>query len=221
MPAQELHEDLALKYLVQQPAKPGTHMPLLILLHGYGSNEADLFELRKYFPENFLVVSARAPIPINANGYEWYEREQDNGKRSARKADMDKSRALITQFIDQVVKQYKADPGQVYLVGFSQGAIMSYIMGVTLPGKLKGIAPLSGMLMEWARPGIKITPELKRLKIFIGHGTADKMVPPEEDRESYEFLRKKGLNPEYHTYAGMAHSISGDEIQDLVKWLNK
>ena len=64
-----LQEDLALKYLVQLPVQKSVHPPVIILLHGYGSDERDLFELRNFFPKNYIIISARAPYALPQAGY--------------------------------------------------------------------------------------------------------------------------------------------------------
>src|SRR5277367_1789279 len=66
-----LQEGLALKYLVRLPAQRSAHPPVIILLHGYGSDEKDLFELRNLFPENYLIIAARAPYTLPHGGYQW------------------------------------------------------------------------------------------------------------------------------------------------------
>ena len=215
-------EGLALKYLIQMPTLKSANIPVVIMMHGYGSNEKDLFSLQKYVPKNFLVLSVRAPYPLQeGHGYEWYEMTQTNGHHSGKKEDLDHSRALITTFIGEIIKKYKADPKQIYLMGFSQGAMMSYYVGLAYPDKVKGIAPLSGMIMASLKPEIKNTPALKKLKIFISNGTIDERIPFADGKASYDYLLTLGLNPEFHEYEGMGHQISNDVITDFVKWLGK
>jgi phospholipase/carboxylesterase len=214
-----LQEGLSLKYLVQQPKVKTPHPPIIILLHGYGSNEADLFELKDQLPDNFLIVAARAPISIGANAFEWYESEKVNGVADGKQSDLKNSTAAIKKFITEIVKKYNADAMDVYLLGFSQGAMMSYETGLTAPELLKGIAPLSGRIMPSLKPQIKRNAALKKLKIFIGHGDADNRVPYKDAQAANEYLKGLGLSPVFHTYKGMQHSISEDEIKDLVQWL--
>ena len=213
--------DLALPYLVQQPTEKTTHSPVIILMHGYGSNEKDLFELRNYFPKNFIVVAVRAPYSLSRpNAYQWYEMGKSDGHHSGKKEDVEHSKQLVLKFITQVTQKYKADPTQVYLSGFSQGAMMSYAVGLTNPGQLKGIAPLSGMIMDFLHKDIKAD-ALKKLKIFISNGTADERISFTDGKASYDYLVSLGLKPEFHQYEGMGHQISKDVINDLINWLNK
>jgi len=215
----KLQEGLALKYLVQMPAQKSQHPPVIIIMHGYGSDEKDMFALRKVLPANYLIIAARAPFALPQGGYQWFEPDRTSGKYNGKKEDLDKSRELVAAFIGQVISKYSADAKQVYLMGFSQGAIMSYEVGLTHPSALKGIGVLSGVLFPSLKPLIKVTPTLKQLKIFIAHGTADDRLSFAEGKAAYDYLKSIGLNPEFHQYPGMGHTITNDVITNLVNWM--
>lgn len=217
----ELQTDLTLPYLVHQPKTKSANTPVLILMHGYGSNEADLFELKDNLPQNLLIISLRAPMPMGNNSYQWFGMEMTNGKMLGNRKDIANSVAKVKAMIPAIVKKYKTDASQIYLSGFSQGGMMSYEVGLTSPELLKGIAPLSGKIFEPLKAQVKITPALKKLRIFIGHGDADNRVAYNFGTEANTYLKQMNLNPEFHTYNGMAHSINQQEIADLSKWLSK
>lgn len=216
-----LQKDLPLSYLVSQPktitAKPG----LVILLHGYGSNEADLFELRDMLPDNFLITSVRAPMTLAPNAYQWFRSETIKGVKGGNLKDLKTNSDLIKSFIKGALKKYNADPSRVYLIGFSQGAMMSFEVGLTSPELLRGIAPLSGRIFESLTPNVKPSSAFKNLKIFIGHGTADEKVLYHYATEAVSILKEKQIPAVLHTYQGMQHSINEQEINDLVKWLKE
>jgi phospholipase/carboxylesterase len=213
-----LETSLALKYIVHAPAKP-TRGPVVILLHGYGSDEKDLYGLRSAFPPNAIIISAQAPYALAGGGYQWYEMENINGQRDGKKEELERSVGLVNKFITQVVEKYNANPKDVYLMGFSQGAIMSFAVGLAAPDKVKGIGVLSGMLYPSVRATIKSSPALKKLKIFIAHGTTDERIPFKYAVSANSYLATMGLKPEFHQYEGMGHSISNSEMADLIKWL--
>jgi len=216
----QLQTDLSLKYLVQLPGQASTHPPVIILLHGYGSNEEDLFGLRTALPPYYLIASVRAPRKADVGGYQWFEREIVNGKYTGKKEHLEQSRQAILKFAREFTAKYKADAGSIYLVGFSQGAMMSYEAGLTAPEKIKGIAVLSGKMPESLLPLInKNDPALKKLKIFIAHGTADSRLPFSDGKAANDQLVKMGLKPEFHSYPGMDHAISNEVMADLLKWL--
>ncbi len=215
----QVQNDLSLPYMVREPSVKTDKPPVLILLHGYGSNEADLFGLQAQFPAHFLVVSVRAPIAMTANSFQWFRMETVNGVMLGNPEDLKSSREKIKALIPEVTAKYKADPKQVYLCGFSQGAMMSYEVGLTSPELLRGIAPLSGKIFESLKALVKSTAALKALKIFIGHGDADARVAYSYATEADGYLKKLGLSPVLHTYKGMPHSINQEELKELRLWL--
>jgi phospholipase/carboxylesterase len=210
----KLQKDLPLKYLVREPAKKAAHPPVIILMHGYGSNETDLFDLKEKLPKNFLVVSVRAPLTLSGNAYQWYRKPTIN-------EDLKSSGMTVQSFITAIVKKYHADADRVYLSGFSQGAMMSYEVGLSAPELLKGIAPLSGMIVTSMKPQGPPTDALKKLRIFVGHGDADNRIPYSQAVDAVNYLKTLGLSPEFHTYKGMQHAISDEELKDLVRWLGE
>ena len=215
-----LETGLSLKYLVQLPAEKSAHPPVIILLHGYGSDEKDLYQLRNFFPKNYLIVAARAPYKL-PQGYQWYSMTDTGGKHDGNPAQLASSRKLIGKFITEITTKYGANPKEVYLAGFSQGAIMSYQVGLTSPASVKGIGVLSGMIFPSLKPLIKKTPALKQLKIFIAHGNVDERISFDDGKAANDYLVKLGLNPEFHRYAGMGHTISREVLADLTAWLKK
>jgi len=216
-----LQKDLPLSYLVSQPKTKTSKPGLLILLHGYGSNEADLFSLREMLPSDFFIMSVRAPMALAPNAYQWFRSETIKGVKGGNLKDLETNSDLIKAFIKGAVKKYKADPSQVYLIGFSQGAMMSFEVGLTSPELLRGIAPLSGRIFESLRPNIKPSSAFKNFKIFIGHGTTDEKVLYHYATEAVSILKEKQIPAVLHTYQGMPHSINEQEINDLIKWLKE
>lgn len=217
----QLQSDLSLSYLVHEPSVKTTNPPVIILLHGYGSNEADLFGLQSQLPANFLVISARAPITMSENSFQWFRMETVNGVIQGNQQDLKSSREKIKTFIKEATAKYKADAKNVYLCGFSQGAMMSYEVGLTSPELLKGIAPLSGKIFDSLKAIVKSSAALKALKVFIGHGDADTRVAYSYATEADSYLKKLGLSPTLHTYKDLPHSISQAELKDLSIWLGE
>jgi phospholipase/carboxylesterase len=210
--------DDILQYLVREPLIKTLNPPLLLLLHGYGSNEKDLFALSKQFPDEFLIISARAPYTIGFNSYAWFDITFSGGKPvSINKEQAEKSRITLVQFIDQLKNKFTFDTSLVYLSGFSQGGIMSYCVGLTKPDKIKGIAVMSGRLPDEVKPLISQSEKLKQLEIFVSHGINDNVIGVQSARESVDWLRKKGLNPVYKEYPA-GHSITPEMILDLQLW---
>ena len=134
---------------------------------------------------------------------------------------MQRSAKLIEDFVTQATAKYHTQPDRVFLVGFSQGAIMSYEVGLRQPALVRGIAALSGSVLPVLKAELKPNASLAALAIFIGHGTLDQALPYASATRANEVLVGLGLKPEFHGYPGMPHTVSEAEVQDLKAWLEK
>ncbi|AZD91645.1 MULTISPECIES: alpha/beta hydrolase [Pseudomonas] len=212
-----LHDDLPLLYLEQAPAD-ARDRPLVIFLHGYGSNEEDLFGLKDGLPADYTYLSVRAPQTVEEGSYQWFHK-QGEGAYDGVTAELADSAKLIDAFVRQAVAKYHTRADRVFLVGFSQGAIMSYELGLRHPQAVRGIAALSGKILPVLRSQLKSGEGLEQLAIFIAHGTADMRLPYSDGSEADSLLRGLGLAPQFHAYPGIGHTISDTELQDLNRWL--
>src|SRR5258708_18018051 len=107
--------------------------PLLLLLHGVGSNEHDLFALAPFLDERFLIISVRAPNTQAPGSYAWFEVDFTPQGPVINPAQAEASRKALIAFLAQPLPTHNADPKQVYLMRFSQGAIMSASVALTRP----------------------------------------------------------------------------------------
>jgi phospholipase/carboxylesterase len=126
------------------------------------------------------------------------------------------SRALIKQFVAQVKQKYILD--EIYLGGFSQGAIMSYSVGLNNPEEINGIIALSGRMLEQTQQSVTRSEALAQLRIFIAHGTHDGTLPVHYARQAQAFLQTLHVPLTYHEY-NIGHQVNGEVIQDLISWL--
>lgn len=218
--AQTIRTDLT--YSVSLPAKKTAKTPVLILLHGYGSNESDLFDLGKTFDPRFITFSLRAPLQTRDGGYCWYQLEfLAGGQFKYDYQEAKSSRAKILSFISNACKAYRLDSTQVFLLGFSQGAIMAYDLALVAPIKIRGVLALSGRLMEESKL-IKTNPEqFAKVRFFIGHGNSDNVISIEEAKKANEFLKEKKVSDLTYRNYEMPHSLSGAELNDMKAWLVK
>ncbi|MGO3999534.1 MULTISPECIES: alpha/beta hydrolase [Pseudomonas] len=212
-----LHTDLPLNYL-EQSQPDSRNQPLVIFLHGYGSNEADLFGIKDGLPASYTYLSVRAPQTLEEGSYQWFHRK-GQGAYDGDSDDLRSSAALIGDFVAKAADKYHTTADKVFLVGFSQGAIMSYEVALRQPSAVGGIAALSGKLLPVLRTQLKADKALGALAIFIGHGTDDQRLPFADGSDADSLLRKLGLAPQFHAYPGLGHSISEGEISDLNAWL--
>ena len=212
-----------LKYLFREPAihnlrdeKP----PLVILLHGIGSNEADLFSFAPLLDERFFVASVRAPFALAYGGFGWFELGFSPQGLTANFVQAAESHQKLLEFIDEVTTKHDLDAGRVFLAGFSQGAIMSYVLVLTEPEKLAGVVAMSGRLVIEHLPPLTNPERLKGFPILVTHGRFDQVLPIEDGRAAREFLEKLPVELDYREYE-MAHQVSEESLQDVTDWLSE
>ncbi|ARV14481.1 alpha/beta hydrolase [Polaribacter sp. SA4-12] len=208
-----------LQYLVRQPVTAVENPPLLILLHGYGSNEQDLFSFAEELPDEFLIISAQAPLPMGGGSYAWYSINFDdiNGKFSdlvQAKESIDK----IAVFIDEIKEKYKTDPEKTFLLGFSQGAILSYSLSFFYPNKVQNVIALSGYVNAELLPET-ISKDIKT-EYYGSHGSVDQVLPVEWARKNKPFLENLGLNYEYSEYP-VGHGVAPQNFYSFRKWIQE
>src|SRR5689334_2129116 len=108
----EMKQKLSLTHLVQRPGAGSDAPPLLILLHGYGSNEQDLFGLAPYLDPRFLILSLRAPYELMPGGYAWFEIGWTANGIVIDGQQAEASRKLLADTIPEAVAAYRADPAR-------------------------------------------------------------------------------------------------------------
>ncbi|HEY9282524.1 MAG TPA: alpha/beta fold hydrolase [Pyrinomonadaceae bacterium] len=211
----------SLTHLVREPRRGGQDAPpLLLLLHGIGSNEEDLFGLAPYLDERFLVVSARAPVALGYGGYGWFQIEFTPAGMSADVEQAKRSLGLLPAFIGALAGTYRADAGRVYVAGFSQGAMMSLALLLTRPELVAGVVAMSGRL---PRQVIEREPDAEALAgkpLLITHGLYDEVLPVESGRAARDYFRELPVELTYREYP-MAHEVSAESLRDVTDWLTK
>lgn len=210
-----------LHYLIQEPKTKKDQNPLLILLHGYGSNEEDLFSFAPELPDDSYVISVRAPYDLQPYGHAWYAIHFDADENKFSDNEQAKqSVELIASFIDEVVKQYPIDTKNLTLIGFSQGAILSYATALTYPEKVSKVVALSGYFNQEIMPEVIDTKTISHLKFFVSHGSVDQVIPVDWARKAKPALENLGLEVEYQEYP-IGHGVSPKNFYDFKNWLQQ
>lgn len=206
-------------YLIQQPKEIQEKNPLIILIHGYGSNEEDLFSFAPELPENAFIVSVQAPYQVPPYGFAWYAISFDaDMNKFSDDTQAVKSRDLLVQFIDELCTKYPIDQKDVNLIGFSQGAILSYALAVTYPEKVNKVVALSGYFnADIMQPKADLT-VYDHLKIFGSHGTVDQVIPVEWARKSADLLKPYAISFQYKEYP-VGHGVAPQNFYDLKAFL--
>jgi len=192
--------------------------PLLLLLHGYGANEDDLFSLAPYLDERFMIVSARAPVTLQPMSYAWFNLGFSPQGILVNPEEVESSRRTIRKFIGEIVEAYQCDPNAVYLMGFSQGAMMSLAVALTYPGSAAGVVAMSGRILPETLARDADKDALIGLPIFMAHGTRDTVLPVGHGRDARARLSEWPIELTYREY-DMGHEISADSLDDITEWL--
>jgi phospholipase/carboxylesterase len=212
---------MSLHYLVKEPKEILASNPALLLLHGYGSNEEDLFSFASQLPENYYIISARAPYNLDGYGHAWYAINFDADENKFSDNEQAKtSIQLIADFINEITKKFPINPVDINLIGFSQGAILSYGVAFHYPEKIKRIVALSGYLNEQLLPGTYDVNTMHHLRFFASHGTVDQVIPVEWARKTKPYLEKLGLPIMYKEYP-VGHGVAPQNFWDFKTWLEQ
>lgn len=212
---------LALEYLIREPKVKADKNPLILLLHGYGSNEQDLFSFASELPEEYYVIAARAPYDLQYGSYAWYaiNFDADENKFSDHNQAM-QSRDLISNFVDQLIQNYPIDPTQVTLLGFSQGTILSYAVALSYPDKVQRVVALSGYLNEEIILGNYKNNDFSNLKMFVSHGSVDQVIPISWAKKAPLILDTLKIPNVFKEYP-VGHGVAPQNFADLKNWLEK
>jgi phospholipase/carboxylesterase len=212
---------MTLHHLVREPKIKLEKNPLLLLLHGYGSNEEDLFSFASELPEEYYVISARAPYDMMYGSYAWYAINFDADENKFSDLDQARtSRDVIANFIDELIAAYPIDKQQVTLIGFSQGTILSYAVALSYPQKVQRVVAISGYLNTEIATENYGQNDFKNLTIFASHGTADQVIPVDWARKAKPALDALGIQTTYKEYP-IGHGVSPQNFYDFRSWLEQ
>ena len=212
---------MTLHHLLREPKIKLDKNPLLLLLHGYGSNEKDLFSFATELPDEYYVVSARAPFDMMHGSYAWYAINFDaDENKFSDIGQAQQSRDLIANFIDELIINYPIDANNVTLIGFSQGTILSYAIAVSYPKKVKRVVAMSGYFNSDIAIDNYQNNDFSRLKIFASHGSVDQVVPIDWARNSIPKLKALGIAIVYKEYP-VGHGVAPQNFFDFKNWLEQ
>ncbi len=211
-------------YAVDLPArnpKPDGKTPVILMLHGYGSQEQDLFSFAKDFHANYHIISLRAPLTLGFGGYAWYEinwtasgdkwTDVDSGLRSLESLD---------SFIENIEERYPVDGNNITLFGFSQGAIMSYAYSFRKPEKLKAVIAMSGYIVKELMPQKAALEAVKQLPFYVVHGSEDPVIPVSWAEQGVSYLGRLGIQHVFRKYP-MPHGINPEAYHNLKDWMRR
>ncbi len=212
-----------LEYLIRKPITESKNPPLLVLLHGYGSNEQDLFSFASELPDELLIVAARAPLTLGFGSYAWYSInfEMDFDDKNDKRGDTNQAKESILKieyFIDEIIEKHQVNKQKVFLLGFSQGCILSYAVGLRNPNKIQHVLALSGYINPALIPQNLNREQVENINFFISHGTVDQVLPVDWARKSLPILDTLNIEYNYNEYP-VGHGINPQNFKDLKNWI--
>ncbi len=195
----------------------GIKPPLLLLAHGVGSHERDLFGLADELDERFFVASVRAPL-THGQGFGWYPVEFTPDGLVADEMYAGTSRDLLRTFIAEATTAYDLDASRVYLAGFSQGAIMSLYLALHAPEVVAGVVAMSGRLIGATLAERADDARLAGLPVLAVHGLHDRVLPITEGRRIQMELSRLPLDFAYQEYP-MGHEVTRESLARVASFL--
>ncbi|WP_379145642.1 alpha/beta hydrolase [Paenibacillus sp. sgz500992] len=193
----------------------GKTYPTIFTLHGKGSNEQNMFGLVAPLAQDFIIIGIRGNLPLGA-GYQYYElKSLGNPIREM----FDQAVKDLEAFIHYATEKYPIDPDKRYLLGFSQGAILSMTLALTMGEQLKGIVALNGYIPEFVKTEYSLR-SVKDVSIFVSHGEYDSVFPVRIGHETSAYLKDQTERITFKLYP-TDHGVSEENQLDFLKWLKK
>lgn len=202
------------KINVPEDFKEESAYPLLIGLHGFGDNMDNFFRIGENSSRFFYAVP-EAPYAFNLGnelGYSWTLMTDDPELITE---SWQESAELVLALITKIKTEYKIS--EIYLLGFSQGAHLSFLTGLKYPETIDAVAPFGGWLPDDILPFEEIK-TASDLKVFVGHGYDDRMVEFSQAERAVELLRKYDFEVKTGFFAG-GHTLDRDALQNAIDWM--
>jgi len=212
---------MELSYLVREPENITSKTPILFMLHGYGSNEEDLFSFVPTLPKDWIIVSFRAPLKTQYEGFSWYDIDFMNQEKFINTDQAKESLDILLQYMMEITNRYGLTENETHLCGFSQGGILSYALGLQNPQLFSKIACLSAYPEEKILENIvKDKKQLQNLRFFVSHGTEDSVIPLEWGQKGAELLYDLGCYFTFREYVN-GHGVNQKNYMDLMDFFQK
>lgn len=193
--------------------EPNYPYPLLVFLHGQGSSEEQILRLApRLSRRNYICIAPRGPHVLASRNdgrptFGWGPEGHDD--------------PLVEEYIFRAIEQTRRylhiHSERIYLAGFREGAAMAYRLGLMYPERFGGLISLNGMMPRHGAPRLRL-PEVRKLKVMIGHGIANAIVPMSMAKQDYRLFYTAGLSVDFRTYA-TTHRIHPDMLRDIDRWV--
>lgn len=194
--------------------EPGKNYPVIFVLHGMGSNEQNMMPFVSGIEKEMFVISIRGPLE-QPPGYAFFTLK---GYGNPHRDMFDLAVNDLEGFMEYAVEKYPIDVEEIYLMGFSQGAILSLTLGLKLGNRVKGIVALSGYIPAFVKEEYTIQ-NLDKVSAFISHGDQDQVLQFEWGVDAEVFYKQQGATSTFHAYSE-GHTVSNENYIDFTTWFN-
>lgn len=193
----------------------GKTYPAIFLMHGMGSKEQDIMALADGLERDAYIFGIRGSI-AQPPGFAYFTIE---GFGKPHRAVFDDTIQKLTGFINEAIDTYAINSDKVFLGGFSQGAILSMVLGLTMGSKITGVFALSGYIPSFVKETYEILP-VRGLQVFISHGERDPAFPLTWGEANRDYFNELGATVNFHAYPA-GHKVSLDNYRDFRAWLDR
>jgi phospholipase/carboxylesterase len=203
-----------------EPDGPGPH-PTIVALHGWGASALDLMGLAPYLGGGqFQVICPQGPLevplgPPGAVGFGWFPL---SATQPAVEGPIEDAAVVLERFLDAALARYSVDPRKLVLLGFSQGGVLAYRLGLAAPRRFAGLAALSSWLPPQMVAALPAADGRDELPTLVQHGSADEIIAVARAQQSIDALRSLRVPVVYREYE-MGHEINAESLTDLSQWL--
>ncbi|WP_149095449.1 alpha/beta hydrolase [Paenibacillus terrae] len=194
---------------------PNRTYSTIFTLHGKGSNEQDMYGVVEPLSGDFIIIGIRGDLPMGG-GLQYYElKSLGNPLREQ----FDWAIEQLQAFVQYATDKYPVDPGRRYFLGFSQGAILSMSLALTLGNQLKGIVALNGYVPDFVKTEYTLQ-STEDVSVFISHGEYDSVFPVRIGHETAAYFQTRTSHCTFKTYL-TDHGVSPDNQRDVLQWLRE
>lgn len=212
---------MELQHLVREPQNITPETPILFMLHGYGSNEEDLFSFVPTLPEDWIVVSFRAPKNSNYGGFAWFDIDFNSAENFIDETEGNDAVKTVMENIMSISNRYGLTNNPTHLCGFSQGGMIVYSLALQYPDLFSKIVCLSSYPEEKLLKNIvRDKKKYENLRFFISHGTDDAVIPLEWGRKAADLLYDLSAYFSFREYMS-GHGVNQKNYLDLMEFFKK
>ena len=183
----------------------------LLLIHGRGASARDILSLADEFVDSTCYIAA--PQATNQTWYPYGFMTPETDNQPWLQSAVDTVRQLIGATVQHIPF------GQIYLMGFSQGACLTLEVAARDAHPYAGVVAFTGGLIGAQVDRGKYHGDFAGAKIFIGNSDRDPHVPEERSAASAQVLGELGGNVRYQVYPGMPHTITRAEVDAVRNWM--